>query len=326
MDKKEETKALDLTNIISKAIQIPGVKVSRDSFLREQFKNHDASFIEQIIQKGPVEAGCNRTTLYQKACRLIKERTAFSTSASFFAGLPGGILMAATIPADLLQFYAVALRMAQELVYLYGEKDMWCEGASDPDKVTNQLILYCGVMLGATGASQAVKVMSSALSKQALKKIPRMALMKTFYYPIIKSTLKFFGVSVTKSSFAKGISKSLPIVGGVISGSITLASMYPMGKRLIYVLDEAHFAYSYADFQADIDTISSIQNQDDTYTGKTISAIVHETQAENNAYNQNTTSTNATYEKIQKAKQLLDCGALTEQEFAEIKARLIGQL
>ena len=63
----------------------------------------------------------------------------------------------------------------------------------DNDKVTNQLILYCGVMLGASGAAQAVRVMSSALAKQILKKLPQKALTKTFYYPIIKSIAKAFG-------------------------------------------------------------------------------------------------------------------------------------
>ena len=32
--------------------------------------------------------------------------------------------MAATIPADVLQFFGMALRLAQELSYLYGAKDL----------------------------------------------------------------------------------------------------------------------------------------------------------------------------------------------------------
>ena len=168
-EKNENKKSLDLTNVISTAIQIPGVKVSRDVFLKEQFKDLTQEKIELILEKGPVEAGCTREELKRKANRIIKERTAFSTGASFVTGIPGGLAMAATIPADMLQFYGVALRMAQELVYLYGETDIWCDGTPDPDKVTNQLILYCGVMLGATGAAQTVRIMSSALAKQALK-------------------------------------------------------------------------------------------------------------------------------------------------------------
>ena len=137
--KTEEKNSVDLTSVISTAIQVPGVKVNRDSFLREQFKNLSPNDLTRIIEIGPIEAGYSRNDLKKKANRIIKERTAISTSASFVAGLPGGLAMAATIPADMIQFYGVALRMAQELVYLYGEEDLWCDGTPDGDKVTNQL-------------------------------------------------------------------------------------------------------------------------------------------------------------------------------------------
>ena len=40
-EKKEpkKEKSVDLTSIISTAIQVPGVKVTREAFLREQFKD-----------------------------------------------------------------------------------------------------------------------------------------------------------------------------------------------------------------------------------------------------------------------------------------------
>ena len=330
MDKKEKSKekSLDLTSVVSNAIKLPGVKVTRDTFLREQFKELEPAAIEEIVEKGPVLAGRSREELKRKASKILKERTAISTGASFVAGIPGGIAMAATIPADLLQFYGVALRMAQEMVYLYGEEDIWCDGTPDADKVTNQLILYCGVMLGVAGAAQTVRIMSSALAKQALKKLPQVALTKTFYYPVVKSVLKFFGVSVTKSTFAKGVSKVIPIVGGVVSGGITLASMLPMGNRLAKTLDEAHFVYTTADFESDLNDISNIQSQDDEYEGKTISMLAKEIkQTESPSFTSNQKNeSEIALEKIQKAKQMLDCGIITEQEFAEIKARLISQI
>lgn len=302
-------KNLDLTHIISTAIQIPGVKVTRDVFLRDQFKDFAPTVIENIIEKGPVEAGCSREELKKKAKRIIKERTAISTGASFVAGLPGGWAMAATIPADILQFYGTALRMAQELVYLYGEADLWCDGTPDGDKVTNQLILYCGVMLGAVGAAQTVRVMSSALAKQALKKLPQKALTKTFYYPVIKTILKFFGVSITKSTFAKGVSKVIPVVGGVVSGGITLASMYPMGNRLARTLDKAHFDYTTKDFEQDMHEISRVCEETKKSEDKA-----------------NIDDKDRVLEEIQKAKKMLDEGIITEDEYSEIKQKLISKM
>lgn len=321
-EQKENKKSLDLTNVISTAIQVPGVKVSRDAFLREQFKDLSKERIDLIVEKGPVEAGCTREELKRKANKIIKERTAISTGASFAAGIPGGLAMAATIPADMLQFYGVALRMAQELVYLYGEVDIWCDGTPDPDRVTNQLVLYCGVMLGATGAAQTVRVMSSALAKQALKKLPQKALTKTFYYPVVKSILRFFGISVTKNTFAKGVSKIIPVIGGVVSGGITLASMLPMGNRLLNTLDKAHFEYTMTDFESDMAEISKVcaqENAEETI----IKCENMESQKDTVTNNFNSEDM---FEKIQKAKQLFDSGIITEEEFAEIKAKLISQM
>lgn len=52
------------------------------------------------------------------------------------------------------------------------------------------------------------------------------------------------GLHVTKSSVAKGLSKVVPVVGGVISGGMNFAAMMPMGKRLAVALDEAKFNYT----------------------------------------------------------------------------------
>lgn len=317
--KKAEKKSIDLTSVISTAIQVPGVKVVREDFLREQFKDFDIEFIEEIVAKGPVEAGCKREDIQKKAKRIIKSRTAVSTGASFIAGIPGGLAMAATIPTDIVQFYAVALRMAQELAYLYGEADMWCDSTPDADRITNQLVLYYGVMLGASGAAQSVRVMSSALAKQALKKLPQQALTKTFYYPIIKSILKFFGVSITKSSFAKGVSKVIPVVGGVVSGGITLASLLPMGNRLANTFDKAHFDYTDDDFEADWRDITEVceQNEKDEAVSAKDEAV-EQVEAPDN--------TEEILDKIRRSKQLLEDGIITEEEFCEIKAKLISQI
>ena len=49
-----------LVDTISKAIQIPGVKVNRSEFLVSVFKNADNDLREKILNEGPVAAGCNK--------------------------------------------------------------------------------------------------------------------------------------------------------------------------------------------------------------------------------------------------------------------------
>lgn len=354
MENQEQTTALtaesekkddfSLENVIAAAIQIPGIKVDRATFLREQFKETDTETLVKIVELGPVEAGCEQKLLKQKSNRLIDERTFASTGASFLAGLPGGIAMAATIPADIIQYYAVALRMAQELAYLYGEKDLWAGEQIDDERVKNQLILYCGVMFGAAGATSALRVMASALGKQAVKKLAQKALMKTFYYPIIKSIAKAFGAKMTKEIFAKGVGKALPVIGGLLSGGLTFFTMKPMGEQLAKALDEAHFNYTEEEVEADwrvvVETCEAFEekeaenNQLEEQTEEASTEIIPESNettkiVESTSSPSNEAATDSmdiALEKIAKAKKLLDSGAITEDEFAALKAHALSQL
>lgn len=97
MATSESKNSLSLVDIISTAIQIPGVKTDRSSFLREQFKGENRELIENIVAVGPVQAGCTRKQLQQMSRKLIQTSTRTSTAASFVAGLPGGLAIAAIL-------------------------------------------------------------------------------------------------------------------------------------------------------------------------------------------------------------------------------------
>lgn len=298
-----------IVQVIETAIQIPGVKVSRDSFLVSIFDKKDNDLIDSILRVGPVEAGIGRAELLKLAKSLVTNRTIKSTAMSFTAGLPGGIAMAATIPADTLQFFGISLRLAQEIAYLYGEEDLWSEGNLNEEKIMNTLILYCGVMFGASGASATLRVLSSQLGKQALKKIPKMALTKTFYYPIIKSITKFFGGRMTKGIFAKAVAKAVPLVGGVVSGGITFATLKPMALRLVNDLDNAKFSYKEEELNLDLFEIQKLVDEQ---------GVVNESIEKIESIKIS--------DEIIKNKELLDNGVITEAEFSEIKKRLIDKL
>lgn len=252
-----ETTTIALETIISNAVKLPGVKVNRSKFLAETFANENFD-LQAVIDVGPVSAGVPQERIEKAATKLIFIRTSQSSVASFVAGIPGGLAMAATIPADVAQFFGMALRLAQELSYLYGASDLWDADQIDDERVRNQLILYCGVMFGVSGAVSGVRVLSTQIAKTTLKKLPQKALTKTFWYPIVKQIGKAIGVKVTKTTVAQGISKAVPIVGGVISGSLNYVSMMPMANRLNAALNKACFNYSEEEMAADIETIESI--------------------------------------------------------------------
>lgn len=80
--------SLSLTDVVGTAIQIPGVNVSRGSFLYEAFGDRDEDALQRIIKKAPVEAGIKQSILKQKAHNPIQTRTALSAGTSFAAGIP----------------------------------------------------------------------------------------------------------------------------------------------------------------------------------------------------------------------------------------------
>ncbi len=304
-----------MVQVIETAIKIPGVKVNRDAFLSSTFEKEDQSLREKILQVGPVEAGVSSEELMKLATKLVINRTLTSTVASFAAGIPGGLAMAATIPADTLQFFGIALRLAQEIAYLYGEEDLWSDGNLQEDKVMNTIILYCGVMFSAGGAAATVRVLSSQLGKQALKKLPQMALTKTFYYPVVKSIAKLLGVRMTKGIFGKAVSKAIPVLGGFVSGGITFASLRPMGLRLVRTLDEAKFSYTKEELDADLVEIQSYADAEEC-----------EDELIETAQKKVADVKSSIAEEIKMNKELFDQGIITEEEFTEIKKRLIEKL
>lgn len=348
-DSITENNTMDLTlkNVITQALKIPGIKVNKTSFLANQFKDKEAAFLETILEKGSIEAGLTRDELYRMAEKIVWERTMVSSAGSFVTGIPGGLAMVATVPTDLLQYYSVALRMAQEIMYLYGAKDLWDEGISDDESIMNQLMLYCGVMFGVSSASSAVRVMSSVLAKQVAKKLPQKALTKTFYYPIAKSVAQFFGAKMTKTIFAEMASKAIPIVGGLLSGGITLVSMRSMGLRLVNTLDQALFNYTEEMLQNDIDVVMGPPDTDsdraDNEEGnigavwekasekarivsdKTKNSIIHGLATIKKKTKKETSSlSNDVLMQIAQAKEMLDEGIIDEEEYRQIKSLIIG--
>jgi hypothetical protein len=331
-DNKEITSDIMLEEIICKAIQIPGVKVDRNKFLAEIFSSK-VDLLENIVNNGPIGAGITREEINNIANRLIMKRTSQSSIASFAAGIPGGLAMAATIPADILQFFGMSLRLAQELSYLYGADDLWENGKIDDEKVKNQLILYCGVMFGVSGAVSGVRVLTTQVAKTALKKIPQKALTKTFWYPIIKKICSFVGYTLTKKTLASGISKAIPVIGGVISGTINFASMMPMARKLNDTLDNATFDYSEEEFNRDIELLSNetgkVSEEDkQSFKEKFVVGFNKTKNSVSNLFSKLGDNKDKSeidpIEEIKKYKELLDSGIINQEEFNKKKKDLLN--
>lgn len=255
---KRDTRQIDFNDVLVTALKIPGVKIDRESFLREQFRTKPLESVNDILASGPVDAGISQAELRAIASRIVDTATLQSSGMSFLTGLPGGLTMAATIPADIAQFYAMDLRMAQQIAYLYGEPDLFQNGLPDDGRVRNQLTVFCGVMFGVSGATSLARAATAKIAKQMMSTLPKKALTKTLDFRLIKSIAKVLGIKMTKQVFARGVSKFVPLLGGAISGGMTFAMMRPMGNRLIDALEEAHFAYTEESLKADLSDLESL--------------------------------------------------------------------
>lgn len=227
--------SIDSTDLILMALKVPGVKIKRAEFLKKElFKNHTAEQIELAIKTTPAKAGIDRQEIDKIADDVIAfERNAVS-GISVALGVPGGMAMAATIPADIAQYYGYMLRAAQKMLYLYGfpELDTSEEKMVLDSETINSLTLCLGIMYGVANANNAIKAMAKALAVGVEKKLLRAALTKGTIYPIVKSIAKWFSVRMTKQIFAGFFRKAIPVVGGAIGGGLTYVTFKPCCERL----------------------------------------------------------------------------------------------
>lgn len=108
--------------------------------------------------------------------------------------------------------------------------------------------------MGVNGAGALLRSGGVTVAKQVMKIVNRKTLTKTLWYPILEKVLKIFGVNLTKGGLAKGMGKVIPILGGVLSGGLTFATMKPMGERLQKELSKL-INYDEAQYQRDVATI-----------------------------------------------------------------------
>ena len=101
------------------------------------------------------------------------------------------------------------------------------------DETIGVLAMFFGVMLGVGGAAQSLTVFARSVAMPAFQKqLTKQALTKTSWYPVMKQCLRFIGINLTKKSFAQGVSKVIPVIGGVVSGGMTFVSLQSQSTRL----------------------------------------------------------------------------------------------
>ena len=231
-DRQAQRYALEF---FSKVIRLRSVKIERVDFLRQELHKIGVSdeVINSVLETTPAQAGVSIEELDSIALKSIAFESKKAAAISFAAGIPGGLTMLATVPADVTQYYVHAFRVMQKLAYIYGWQDLLGDLDNADDDTLGRFALFLGVMMGVGGAANSLSVFASQVAQSAVRKhIASKALTKTVWYPVVKQTLKIIGVTVTKDTFAKTVAKAVPIAGGLISGGMTLASLKAQAVRL----------------------------------------------------------------------------------------------
>lgn len=252
---------IGIDDVIIMGLNVPGIRIERETFLRKEFRNkYTKEVIEDAIAFSPLHANIKLEDIDKIAEEVIKYERNCVSGISAVLGAPGGMAMAATIPADIAQYYGYMLRTVQKLLYLYGfpEIDVKDKGDSIDTETMNMIIVCMGVMYGVAGANNAIKALAKALSKGVEKQLLKKALTKGSIYPIVKAVSKWFGVKMTKEVFAAFFKKAIPVVGGVIGGGITFVTFKPCCDNLKKSLRDTMLSNpNYQDTAIDVEYVVS---------------------------------------------------------------------
>ena len=216
-----------IITLMEKAIAIPGVKVNRTTFLMETYKLSGT-----VIESEDVFSKISLEQMDKAATSIINKNVTASSSASFFLGLPGGVALVASMPADVMQNFAFSLRLAQQLAYVYGFENLF-ENEEMSEKTRNTLIAFLGIMFVATGSGTLLRAIAPNVGKHVAKQALSKPLTKTVWYPMLKKVSNIVASkTITKASVSGFATKAIPVVGGVASAGINVATMVPMANRL----------------------------------------------------------------------------------------------
>ncbi len=246
MDKE----ALVWNKILATVLKMPTVKVDRVGFLRKELRPYCNQSRLQMLGSVRPYTVVSEKVVDRLARQCINKHTALATATSTVVGLPGGLTMAAALPADVVQYFFHVFVLSQKLAYLYGYPD-FCEDDGELNDMAGDLLtIFMGVMMGAPVAEKGISELSVAMAESAVTRLPRFALTKTAIFTVANQIAKMIGTRLTKNGFAKGVGRFIPIAGGLFSGGLTLLTFRRGANRLRRQLSAQRHLFDDGDIDA----------------------------------------------------------------------------
>lgn len=227
-------------SVLNSAMKLPFVNVDRNDFLSKELAVMCSSDQIDAVLNGEkrISDFLAPNQVEKLANGSIKYHLTVVTSTSTLAGLPGGWTMAASIPADIAQFFGHVLCLSQKLLYLYDWPDLNDGSSKLTEEANNILTIFVGIMFGCQIAEGGIKNILSMLAKGVPQEIAKNAITKSAVYQLAKQVAKFLGIKLTRDGFLRGVGKVIPLLGAPISGGITYFTFRPMAYRLKKYLKE----------------------------------------------------------------------------------------
>lgn len=218
--------------------------------------------------------------------KMMKNQITKCATSGFITGFGGLITLPATIPANLSSVLYVQMRMIASSAYMAGY-DL------KSDQVQT-LVYAClaGISIGEIVKQTGIKV-GVKMATNAISKIPGKTLTKINQKVGTRFITKFGEKGIIN------LGKLVPGVGAIIGGSIDYVETKVIANR----------AYNWF-FKGKYET----------------EELTEEAKVVNNRKTSKNENQNEIYQKIKDAKEMLDNGFLTEEEFGEIKSKLIEKM
>ncbi len=224
---------IEVGSLLVQITKLPGVRINRKDFLEKELKVlYPSDTVQMAIQRSPAYAKIPKTAVDSIAKKIINYETNKVSAISFAAGIPGGLAMLGTIPADVTQFFYFSVRVMQKLAYLYGFQEFDLKENEIDDGTLNEMLVFLGVMFGAQEANVGLKMLAKTAAAQAVRKLERAAIMKIPAYVGLKTAAKYLGVQMNRQVLQKVVGGAIPVLGGVLMGGVSFASFKLSANRL----------------------------------------------------------------------------------------------
>lgn len=222
-------------SLLNMILAMPGAKINRTEFLSNVFNSESPEVIKRILEE-PITSVVSVETLEKAAQHVINVQTFKVTSLSTIAGIPGGLAMLGTVPADIVNFYYHTIVIGQKLGYLWGFPDMLDDNGNITDKGRIILTGFIGVMNKIAAAEQVVKAIAKDLVKRTAGETAERMATKLFMKPVIAQSVeqvaKKLSLQIASKSSVRLVNKLIPVISGVICGTMTYASFKNQAKKL----------------------------------------------------------------------------------------------